>query len=300
MSATAADVLTRGGSTTTTTGPTSTTTSQPLPGDGKVPPGWYDSVKDPETKAWLATKGLPDAESALKSYWGLERLIGADKAGRTLMAPKDDADAEAWGTLAKRLGLPEKPDDYKLPLPDGADPEFAKAAATAFHKLGIPPRYGKGITEWWNGYVSSEMAKQEQADLARAAEQTAKVMTEWGSAATANEELSRRGFREFAEQFGLKQKDGKDDNDLIKRFQAVLGADTMLKFFHGLGSMNAESRFAGGGGPSGFKGNSNDIQAQINQITTDRMAGKINDIQWRQEFEPRMLELFKALGQAGA
>lgn len=258
----------------------------PLPGANQPAAGWWDSLKDTEVKTWAANKAYPDAESAMKAHWGLERLMGADKAGRTVMLPKDDADADGWKALASKLGVPEKVEDYKLPLGEGqTDDGFAKTASGWFHKAGVPPRAATAIANEWNTWVGEQVKAGQEAEKAESTKQMGALEQEWGPKFTENRELAQRGFREFSKHFGL------DDKAALEKAESVLGAANLTKFFHGLGSMNAESSFAGGDNNGGFRLSASDAQAQVAQITADRAAGKISDHQWRTEYEPKMLKL---------
>lgn len=260
------------------------------PGAGSLPTapntGWWDTVKDGEVKGWLANKKYPDAEHALKSYWSLERLMGADKAGRTVMLPKDENDAEGWKTLSTKLGVPESADGYKLPMPEGVDEGFAKTASQWFHEAGIPPRQANQITERWNAYMQEQIKAGETADRAESEKQMGTLQKEWGGEFEAKRELAQRGYREFAKQFGL------DDKAALERAESVLGASNLTKFFAGLGNMNAESAFAGADGKGGFNGVSKDAaRKELTEIQAKRSKGEINDHQWRTQYEKRAIEL---------
>lgn len=248
---------------------------------------WYDSVKDPEIKTWLSSKKYPDAESALKSHWSLERMMGAEKAGRTAVLPKDDNDVEGWKALAAKIGVPDTPDGYKLPTPEGADDGFAKTASKWFHEAGVPPRAANKIAEAWNSWVGEQMKANEAAEQAESAKQMGALEKEWGNDYGAKRELAQRGYREFAKQFGL------DDKAALERAESVLGAANLTKFFVGLGQLNSESAFASSDGKGGFSVTKDSAMTQLRQIQADRAAGKINDHAWRTEFEKRATELGK-------
>lgn len=256
--------------------------------------GWWDTVKDPEVKTWLGNKKYADAETALKGHWSLERLMGADKAGRTVMLPKDDTDAEGWKALSTKLGVPATADGYTLPMPEGADPAFSKTAAGWFHEAGVPPRAANLITEKWNAFIGEQVKAGEAADKAESEKQMTALEQQWGAKFPEQRELAQRGFREFAAQFGL------DDKAALDRAESVLGAANLTKFFAGIGALNAESAFAGADGKGQFRTTVADAQAQIDQINTDRIAGKISDFQWRHEFEPKMMKLGQIVAGAKA
>lgn len=293
--ATAAETLTSGSSgTTPNAGNNPTSGTAALPGANQQPTGWWDTVKDTEVKGWLGNKKFPDAETALKSYWGMERLMGAEKAGRTVMLPKDDNDAEGWKSLATRLGVPEKADDYKLPVPEGADEGFSKTAAAWMHEAGIPPRAGKAVAEKWNAWVAEQVKAGDTAEKAESAKQMGALEKEWGAEFAPKRELAQRGYRDFAKQFGL------DDKAALERAEGVLGAANLTKFFAGLGSLNAESSFAGGDLKGGFGMSPQDAQRKADQIIADRASGKINDMAWRKESEPELQKLGRIIAAASA
>lgn len=249
--------------------------------------GWWDSIKDAEVKTWLSTKKYPDAESALKSHWSLERLMGAEKAGRTVVLPKDDNDADGWKALASKIGVPDSPDGYKLPMPEGTDDGFAKTAAKWFHEAGVPPRAANKIAEQWNSFITEQVKAGEAADRAESEKQMGALEKEWGNDFPAKRELAQRGYREFAKQFGL------DDKATLERAESVLGAANLTKLFAGLGQLNSESAFAGSDGKGGFSMSKDSALTELRQIQADRAANKINDHAWRTQYEKRAIELGK-------
>lgn len=255
--------------------------------------GWWDSVKDADTKAWAANKNYPSAEHALIAHRNLESLMGADKAGRTVLLPKDDNDAEGWKALSSKLGVPANPDGYKLPIPEGqADDGFARTAAGWFHAAGVPPRAANQIAQAWNAWVAEQVKAGVEADDAEDAKGMTALEQEWGANFAERRELAQRGYAEFAKQFGL------DDKAAFKRAVSVLGSANLTKLFHGLGSLTGEGSFKGLNTGGGFGVNAREARSQIDQITADRAAGKINDYSWRTEYEPRLQKLAEALAAA--
>ena len=261
--------------------------------------GWWDSVKDGDVKGWLATKNYPSAEHALQAHRSLEQLMGADKAGRTVLLPKDDNDAEGWKNLTARLGVPEKPDGYKLPMPsEGGDENFSRTAASWFHAAGVPPRAANAVAEKWNAWVAEQVQSGRAADDAEANKQMEGLKGEWGAKYDENRELAARGFAAFAKQFGL-QFDG-EPSEAFLRAQSVFGAANLTRLFHGFGSMMSESGFKGLNTAGAFGMSATDAQKQVDQITADRAAGKISDFAWRTEYEPKMLKLGEVIASRSA
>lgn len=211
--------------------------------------------------------------------------MGADKAGRTLLMPKDDNDAEGWKALNARLGVPETPDGYKLPMPEGADDGFARTASQWFHEAGLRPASAQRIAEHWNTWVKEQVEAGEAADRAESDRQMKGLEAEWGNQFTEKQETARRGYREFAKRFGL------DDNATLERAESIFGAANLTKFFAGLGALNSESAFAGADGRGGFNPSVKDAQSRIREIQADRVAGKISNSEWQRTYEPEIMRL---------
>lgn len=142
---------------------------------GAVPPaGWLDKF-DAEGKAWAESKGWgtdTGIDVVASSYRNLEKMFGADKAGRTLLAPKDANDKEAFDAIYARLGRPEKPEGYDFNI-EGADEKFLSTARGWFHKAGLTVDQAKAVTEAYRAQELDAVTqvqqqfKQQEDDLRR-------------------------------------------------------------------------------------------------------------------------------------
>ena len=77
------------------------TGSAPAGNPAAPAPAWYAPEGiDPNTSTQLGelvkAKGWKGPADALLSYQNLEKVFGADKAGRTILAPQSDDDADGW------------------------------------------------------------------------------------------------------------------------------------------------------------------------------------------------------------
>jgi len=227
---------------------------------------------------------------AAKAAWSLERLIGHEKAGRTVVLPKDDADIEGRKAFLSKLGVPETPEGYKLPLPEGqTDDGFAKTAAKWFHEAGVPPKSAELISSKWNEFIGTEIKAQEQLEKQQSEAALQSLQSEWGHQFDERAELGRRGLREIGTQAGLGDED-------LKKLESAIGTDKMLKMFWKLGETTKEGGFAGGNNPGQFGTTKAQAQEQINEITAKRMSGEITDYQWQKEYdgpEGKMTKLTK-------
>ena len=100
-----------------------------------------------DARGFVKNKGWAKPADLLDSYRHLERLVGAER----LALPRDENDRANWERVWNRLGRPEKPEGYKLPLPEkGGDKALAKAFAARAHDLGLTAKQARGLTDWWN------------------------------------------------------------------------------------------------------------------------------------------------------
>jgi hypothetical protein len=253
----------------------------PGAGDGGGTGGaWFDSIPDAELKGFAQTKGWKDPASVVDGYRNLEKLIGAPKE-RVLKLP-EKPDDPGWGEVWGKLGRPDKPEAYELPIPEGhGDPEFAKGIAEVMHKHGVPKGAAHALAEFNNNYVKNLIETHQREQQQKSAAELSQLKSEWGAKFNENAELSKRAAREFgvsAEQ--------------AQALEGALGTAGMLKLFNSIGSRLAEPKpFEAGGsgdGGSGFGLTPEAAKARIGQLRNDRdWAAKYlaGDVHARQEME---------------
>lgn len=206
-------------------------------GSGEVAP-WYGKDVAPEIKGFLEVKGWDkDPLGPIKGYQQLEGLLGADKAGRAIVVPKDANDKDGWNALYTKLGRPEKPDDYQLPVPDGDDGAFTKTFAPILHEAGISKQQAQLLATKWNEYQTQQIATLDaKAAQAIQAEETA-LKLEWGGQHDANIALGQRAA--LALEITAEELDG---------IEAAIGHGKTMKLFQRIGSKLGEDSFTGGEG----------------------------------------------------
>lgn len=219
------------------------------PAGNPAPTAWYaPEGLDPNTSTQLGelvkAKGWKGPADALLSYQNLERVFGADKAGRTILAPKSDDDADGWNAVYNRLGRPESPDKYGLPVPEGDDGSFAQAAAPVLHELGLTTRQAKGLAEWWNKASSARIEAEGEAFSKASEAEYAALKGEWGTAAAQNEELAKRAVLKFSKEAGI-------DEAAFDAMERAIGTAKVMKLFHAIGSQFSESSFVASDAPTG-------------------------------------------------
>jgi hypothetical protein len=121
-------------------------------------PEWAVGLPD-EDKAWVAKAGHKELPKVIGAYRNLERFMGADKAGRGVVIPANDADADGWQQVYAKLGRPEAPEAYELDKIEGVDSTLVKSMAPLLHNAGLNKQQAKVVAE---GYVKEMQAQDEQ------------------------------------------------------------------------------------------------------------------------------------------
>ena len=213
-----------------------------------------------EDKTWAESKGWkPDTSPAIiaDSYKNLEKLFGADKAGRTVLLPKDATDTAAADAIFTKLGKPADVSGYEISLPDGADPTFANTAKEVFLKNNLTATQAKGVTDW---YRAMELDKQ-QADEKFVKDEETALRTEWGDKFDTNRETARAATKAA----------GMTDEDVEKMVGAIgpAKASKVLEFF-GRNYVEAGPPGEAGRGAPGFSNvTPASAQQRIDQLWTD-------------------------------
>lgn len=231
----------------------------PTPGAGAGAADWTSGFPD-EVRGVVQTKGWKSPADAVGSYMNLEKLLGADKAGRGVVLPKDDAPAEEWAAFYNRMGRPESADGYKLPVPEGDSGGFASTAAQWFHEAGLTPKQAETLAAKWNEYSGTTLQSQEAEFEQKSAIELQDLQREWGDKFNEQAELARRARRES----GLSDEEG-------LAIERALGLKKAAQVFAKLGQQFAEAPVKGGEGAHAgrFGGTPEDAKARIAALKGD-------------------------------
>lgn len=210
---------------------------------------FYDGFSNAELKGWVQNKGFENPERLAESYLNLEKLMGHDKAGRTVVLPKDDATPEERAAFFAKLGRPDKPEGYEMPK-DG-DADFAKWAQGTFHELGLTPAQAKGLVEKWGQFHTGVAETQTAAQTARFTEETNALKKEWGAAFDDKCKIVDRACTEF----GFTQDD-------LTAMRGYFGPAKAMKLLESIGSRLGEAGYVDGERKHGFDGAMTPAQAQ--------------------------------------
>lgn len=201
---------------------------------------WYEGA-DEITTGYVQNKGWKNPLEAVSSYQNLEKLLGADRAGNTVVLPKPDAAPEEVSKFYEKLGRPADPKDYKIPVPDGVPKEFSESFRGKAHELGLTAKQVEGLAEWNNGFLKGAMESSEAAKAAEFQAQDQDLKKTWGSAFTQNVADAQAAARGL----GL-------DAAAIQKIADGLGHKATMELFQRIGSKMGEAPFVTGDNPQGF------------------------------------------------
>lgn len=209
------------------------------PDPGAAPPpaappaAWYGD--NAELKGFAELKGWDSPDKAVGAYRQLETFLGADKAGRGVVWPKDDADTEGWKAIHAKLGVPESPDAYKLPVPEGGSDAFAKAIAPELHKLGISAKQAEGLAAFVNNFEKSQLEAFTTAQQTKIAADLEQFKGEMGAGFAPAVELAKRAASSL-----------KVSDEQYAALEESLGLKGTVELFASIGKKLGEDTFTGG------------------------------------------------------
>lgn len=199
-----------------------------------VVPEWLSGIEDTTVRAWAEGKRYPSVEQAMKSAYHAEKVVGADRAGRTVMLLGDEPTPEESAAFYNKLGRPEEASAYGFTAPEGADPAFAESAKTKFHELGLSDKQAVELSGWYNEQATGSVEQTEAQYKQQVADDTAGLQKEWGAAYDKNILAAKAA----ASTFGL-------DETQVENMEAALGFGGLMRFMNSIGSKLGEDTLEG-------------------------------------------------------
>ncbi|PWR24977.1 hypothetical protein [Zavarzinia aquatilis] len=235
------------------TPPAGATPATPPAGTTPATPWYSETHKD-----LVALKKWSGPDDVLHSYASLEALVGADK----IAIPKPTDEPAAWDAVWNRLGRPVTPADYKLPVPEGDNGEFAATMAPILHKAGLTQGQANTLATAWNEMQAAQARAADEARKTQGLKEVADLQKEWGAHYDTNVELGSRAFRLFASD---------QDAELIHKVETALGAGGLIKMFNRIGAAMGVGTLEGGAPqPGGFGGGAAAAKAEIETLKGDK------------------------------
>jgi len=220
--------------------PTSDQVATPAPAAPAAPASWLSGL-DETTTGYAQNKGWDSPAKAIDSYRNLEKLLGADRAGNTVILPKEGADAKEWNAVYDRLGRPADAKGYSVEKPAFSNPALHDATMAKFHELGLSKSQGEALANWYNSQIGDQInaAAAQKAQNFQLEDQSLKA--EWGQAYTQNLAQAQQGVRAL----GL-------DSESIDKLSDALGHQRTMNLLSKIGSGLKEDSLVSGDNVGGF------------------------------------------------
>lgn len=200
-------------------------------------PTWLDTLPE-ETRNAIPEEYRNDQnvtkyktmDEFFKGHKNLVETVGK----KGVILPGEKADPKEWEPVYNALGRPEKPEGYKLTMPEKlhaaikptpeSQAEFYKAA----HALGLSNKAADGLNAWYLQKLSGIMTAQDEATANNRKTASELLTKEWGAEA----ENNLKATKAFVERIG-----GKDS---AAAFGELGDNPTVLKFLHKLSASIGE------------------------------------------------------------
>jgi hypothetical protein len=222
------------------TGSIETGGEAPAPAPTGAPAPFYETFEDEGLRGWVGSKfqgADPSVERLANSYRNLEKLVGAEKAGRVVELPGPDADPDTMSSFYNRLGRPEAADKYTVPEGVEVSEQRLEAARSKAFELGITDKQFQNLVQWDAEFVG-EVQQQSQAERQQAAQKAeAELRNEWGGAYDQRIEAVNR----TATSLGMTK-------EQLSGLRDSMGPSAAMKFVYDLSSKLGEDAPPGEGG----------------------------------------------------
>ncbi len=193
---------------------------------------WLAADVAPELVGHAQNAGWQTPADAVKSHHELQKLFGADRHGRTIVVPKEDAAPEEWAKFHEKLGRPADAKAYGIAVAEGADPKFADGFTAKAHELGLSTKQAQALAGWYGEFGGAASAEQAAATEAALASEHQALAKDWGTGpeAAMRRELAKRA----AVHLGL-------DEAAIDAMEKVSGFSKTMKALAKVGDLMRET-----------------------------------------------------------
>lgn len=232
---------------------------------------WFNDFKDAPTKEWLTAMNgaYPDPESVAMKAYNLEKFLGADKAGRGIVLPKDGSKPEEFLPIFRKLGASDKIDDYKVDAKLATDPVVAKFRENAV-KTGMPVAHFNSTLNLMTELATAHNKSKDEAFEKQAEADINDLKAEWtGTKYDQNVELARRAAKTF-----LPHADETELTTTMEKIEGALGTKAFFKLFSTIGAAIGEHSFHDGDGPVNTGMTVEGAKVRIDALRADRDFGK--------------------------
>lgn len=164
-----------------------------------TPKPWLEQVKT-DLRANESLKDINDVNHLTESYIAVSGELNSlrDALKQSIKIPSADAPVEEKEEFYRKLGKPEKPEEYEFPESDTVknDPETVEWARGMFSKANLTKEQASIIRDEWNQYVvkinqkvEQQLKEERETKLATDMEE---LRTNWGNKFEENANIARK------------------------------------------------------------------------------------------------------------
>lgn len=239
---------------------TPTTTEQPA--------SWFAGA-DTETLGYLQNRGwdkLPAdkaANEAVKAHREAEKLLGVSQE-QLVRLPKDAADVAGWNAVHKKLGVPEKPEEYDISgakFSDGktlGEKEVAALQQIA-SELKLPKASAALLAQHLIKIAEAEGNNTKAEFEAKMASETENLKKNWGSNFSAHKLIAEETMKKF----GIPP-------EAVTALAEAAGYAATMEAFRNIGVRTGEDKFIISGDRSGGLMTKDEANYKMSQLQNDR------------------------------
>jgi len=178
----------------------STNTSNEQKSTVNYPEGMDPSLIDhPALNAFVADDQINYA-NVLKSYVHQQKMLGKDK----IVVPDKDTSEDQWKETFRKLGVPEKLEDYTIEnkIPEGVEisEDMFEGFKKLAHEKGILPKQAQEVADYYNQSIANTVKAQLDASRASMAAESEALKSEWGADYERNLNYADQGLSQFADE----------------------------------------------------------------------------------------------------
>ena len=215
---------------------------------------------DQETLNDPSLKPIKDIPNLVKSFVNAQKQMGKDK----VTLPTKNSGPEEWDTFFQKLGKPESPDKYELPVEEGDtySEDFVKKFKEAAHKNNVLPDQAKNIFESIKEQEKQEDETYVNQQKEKLEQEVGNLKKEWGNQLNTNLQIAQEGAKQFGgdEFLGYLKSSGLGNNPQLVRFLYSIGKTVQSE----------DSSGKGKGGENGYGHTPDEARKEYNKIIADK------------------------------
>lgn len=192
------------------------------PQSAPATPSWRDSIAE-DLRADPSLTKFSTLDDLAKSYKHLERSFGSNK----ISIPSEHATEDDWKQVYRKLGQPEKLEDYKIKAPKDSslDEDFVKQFSENAFKAGVLPKQAEQLLGWYHQAVQADVEKQKQTVEHQGQQVVQELKKEWGMAFNEKIMRAQSAVKEFGgdELVTFLNETGLGNNPVLVKLFAKLG-----------------------------------------------------------------------------